>query len=308
MYEDSIIMDAAKRDELADRFEVLEKVKALLLVDALDMATVKQVANFYEVSEDAIKKVSSRHMDELKQDGLTTAKVNDFRKGHLVPTNRKIRGAVEFYINGSETQTVSNAKGLRMFPRRAILRIGMLLRDSKVAAEVRTQLLNIEEKANAETKVADINDEQELLLGIAKAYASGNATDMLIATQALDQFRQRHIKALEETNDGLRLNNKMLAREALEWDDRAKINAGIRHLCQSMNLGYANVWNELYKELKYKHHIDLKQRGNSPYLNHINGNEWEKVFQSFAAMCEARGTTAAEMINQIEMDKVQVAR
>ena len=53
-------------------------------------------------------------------------------------------------------------RGLKVFPQRAIPRIGMLLRDSDVAKEVRTQLLNIEEKASGETKTHDIDEEQRV--------------------------------------------------------------------------------------------------------------------------------------------------
>lgn len=38
-------------------------------------------------------------------------------------------------------------RGIRCFSKRAVLRFGMLLRDSEVAKEVRTQLLNIKEEA-----------------------------------------------------------------------------------------------------------------------------------------------------------------
>lgn len=50
-----------------------------------------------------------------------------------------------------------------LFPKRAILRVGMLLRDSEVAKEVRTQLLNIEEHTATEVKTYEIDYEQEVL-------------------------------------------------------------------------------------------------------------------------------------------------
>lgn len=41
---------------------------------------------------------------------------------------------------------------VKLLPRRAVLRIGMLLRDSEVAAKVRTYLLNVEENTKQEDK------------------------------------------------------------------------------------------------------------------------------------------------------------
>ncbi|WP_051588562.1 hypothetical protein [Bacillus sp. UNC437CL72CviS29] len=49
-----------------------------------------------------------------------------------------------------------------LFPKRAILRVGMLLRDSEVAKEVRNQLLNIEENTSTEIKTYEIDNEMEI--------------------------------------------------------------------------------------------------------------------------------------------------
>lgn len=59
-----------------------------------------------------------------------------------------------------------------LFPKRAILRVGMLLRDSEVAKEVRTQLLNIEEHTAAEVKTYEIDYEQEVLGRGLKVYGT----------------------------------------------------------------------------------------------------------------------------------------
>ncbi|MGE1009234.1 hypothetical protein [Bacillus cereus] len=61
--------------------------------------------------------------------------------------------------------------GSNIFPKRAILRVGMLLRDSEVAKEVRTQLLNIEEHTAAEVKTYEIDYEQDLHLKLGQAIA-----------------------------------------------------------------------------------------------------------------------------------------
>lgn len=60
-----------------------------------------------------------------------------------------------FLLNGNKI----GYKGNGIFPKRAILRVGMLLRDSEVAKEVRTQLLNIEENTAAEVKTYEIDYE-----------------------------------------------------------------------------------------------------------------------------------------------------
>ncbi|WP_304459361.1 hypothetical protein [Alicyclobacillus sendaiensis] len=120
------------RDRLADRTDVLEKVKALTLLPDDLHATVAMVASYYEVPKKAIDSLILDHRDELEQDGLRTisgAELISFKEMGVVP---------------------KNTAALTIVPRRAILRIGMLLRDSQVAKTLRTYLLNVEEEARVE--------------------------------------------------------------------------------------------------------------------------------------------------------------
>ncbi|PDY07989.1 hypothetical protein COM83_33620, partial [Bacillus cereus] len=64
-----------------------------------------------------------------------------------------------------------------LFPKRAILRVGMLLRDSEVAKEVRNQLLNIEEHTATEVKTYEIDYEQQLHLKLGQAVAVSSVHD-----------------------------------------------------------------------------------------------------------------------------------
>ena len=64
----------------------------------------------------------------------------------------------QFFSFGNGENLVVPNRGLKIFPRRAILRIDMLLRDSSVAREVRTQLLNIEEKTSDDVKTEDTSE------------------------------------------------------------------------------------------------------------------------------------------------------
>ncbi len=81
--------------------------------------TTEQVTDYYEVDYDIVKKVSQRNADELESDGTRIEKMENFIKGY----------------NNGNTFSVTN-RGLKVYPRRAILRVGMLLRDSVFAREV----------------------------------------------------------------------------------------------------------------------------------------------------------------------------
>lgn len=289
MNETQFIDDRTLRDNAVGHYEVLEKVKKLLLIPELEVMTTEQVADYYEVDYDAVKKVYQRNTDELESDGMHIEKMETFLKGQNVSFQKERNKAILTYDNGI-TFSVTN-RGLKVFPRRAILRVGMLLRDSVIAKEVRTQLLNIEEKSSNEVKVQDINEEQSLMLAVGMAVASGDANAVAVATTNLIAFKNRHIEKLK--ND-----NKALAEGILEWKDRNKLNAGIRKLAAVTGIHFSKMWNELYKNLQYKYGICVKQRGDTPYIQWIDESEWNDVMKTFCAMCEAYEQSPTEMFQQ----------
>ena len=289
MNETQFIDDRTLRDNAVSNYEVLEKVKKLLLIPELEVMTTEQVADYYEVDYDAVKKVYQRNTDELESDGMHIEKMETFLKGQNVSFQKERNKAILTYDNGI-TFSVTN-RGLKVFPRRAILRVGMLLRDSEVAKEVRTQLLNIEEKTSTEIKTEDIEEEQELMLSVGMAVASGDANAVAIASANLVAFKNRHIEKLQ--ND-----NKALAGEILSWSDRKKLNAGVRQLAAVTGIPFGNMWNELYKNLQYRYGICLKQRGGKPFVQWVDESEWENVIKTFCAMCEAYDQSPTEMFQQ----------
>lgn len=289
MKETQFIDDRALRDASVGHYEVLEKVKNLLLIPNTEWATLKQVASYYEVGEKAIETIYARHRNELETDGVSLKSYKEFLNIQNEGLETVV-GKTIFHLENNETLVVPN-RGLKVFPRRAILRVGMLLRDSIVAKEVRTQLLNIEEKTSDEIKFHDIEEEQRLMLNIGMAFASGNIEAVMKATTEYNAFQNRHIQQLQ--ND-----NKALASEILEWKDRSKLNAGVRKLASVTGISFGIMWNELYKNLQYKYGICLKQRGGTPYIQWIKEKEWNKVIKTFCAMCEAYNKSPTEMFQQ----------
>ena len=286
MNENELLTNGNLREELVEHYEVLEKVKELLLIPGTEFATTQQVADFYEVDNEAVQKVMQRNSDELLLDGMITltGKETKEKLGSDNMSTQNFRGYFE--LNGVKMNNRANT----LFPRRAILRVGMLLRDSKVAKEVRTQLLNIEEKTTKEVKVQDINEEQKLALELGMAMASGDVNAIAIATGNMMAFKNRHI-------DKLKTDNKALSEGILEWSNRSKLNAGVRKLSQTIGKQYGAVWNELYHNLKYKYHIDLKARGDKQFIKYIKEEEWIYVIKTFAALCEDYGYSSSDMID-----------
>ncbi len=116
-----------------ENLSVLEKVGELILLQGGEFGTIKQVADFYKVPIETIKTVVRRHNREIRKDGYKVIQAKGFEKFH------------------NETLEIPN-RGLAIFPRRAILRIGCLLRDSPIAQQVRSYLLNIEENLTPQSE------------------------------------------------------------------------------------------------------------------------------------------------------------
>lgn len=66
------------RNQYIGRVEVLEKVKELFLIPELEVMTVKQVAEFYEVDPHTITVCYQRNKVEVDEDGVMHYSVSDF--------------------------------------------------------------------------------------------------------------------------------------------------------------------------------------------------------------------------------------
>ena len=289
--QENIISDREMRDKCVGHYEVLEKVKELLLLPGTEMMSIEQVANYYEVSDRWIKELYGCNREEIDSDGTELLPRGYYNRSEVKPTSvENKQTSVTYTFENGQIVTINN-RGLKAFSRRAVLRIGMLLQQSEIAREVRNQLLNIEEKTSTEIKTEDIEEEQELMLSVGMAVASGDANAVAIASANLVAFKNRHIEKLQ--ND-----NKALAGEILSWSDRKKLNAGVRQLAAVTGIPFGNMWNELYKNLQYKYGICLKQRGGKPFIQWVDESEWENVIKTFCAMCEAYDQSPTEMFQQ----------
>ena len=67
--DDNIINDREIRDRCVGHYEVLEKVKKLLLLPGTELMSINQVADYYEVSVDHIKSLYGANRDEINSDG-----------------------------------------------------------------------------------------------------------------------------------------------------------------------------------------------------------------------------------------------
>lgn len=146
-----LVESQVARDEFVDRVDVLRKVKQMsLLPDDLHI-TVQMAANFYEVSTDAIRKIISLHREELEADEIIVLKGQAYSEYFA---RDEISLAKFPGFNHPKARTAT------LLPRRAVLRIGMLLRDSVVAKQVRQYLLDKEQESKSTRMTTIASDEK----------------------------------------------------------------------------------------------------------------------------------------------------
>ncbi|ANC10492.1 MULTISPECIES: hypothetical protein [Bacillus cereus group] len=305
--EEAFIIDANVRESHMNRVDVLEKVKGLLLLPNLEMATTQQVADFYEVPKQAILSLVHDNRKEVEGDGYKTLKgkelVNSLeeyttilkRKGHCL-------------LESGDTIAYGNNG---VFPRRAILRVGMLLRDSAIAKEVRTQLLNIEEKTTQEVKVADINEEQTLQMAVGQAFMSGDINALAQAATGLMAFKNRHIAEIETKLEEQKTVIKVLAKEEVSFKTPEKVLQNLTARYGKANGGnYQMAWKDLQNHLWYKvtPGINLKSRKTRAirsgkkgvtYPKVIKRHEFPTVISAMIALCENKGIDVEDILQEV---------
>lgn len=290
---ESMVDNHDLRNELIARTEVLDKVKKLLLIPEMNCMTIRQVADYYEVDIDTLKKCCKRNKDEIILDGVVTKTPRVFKdllKGQDVLLVQNQTNLV-IQIDDNTRLEIPN-RGIKCFSKRAVLRIGMLLRDSKIAQEVRTQLLNIVEhtaEEKPELLTQDIDDEEKLQAAIGKAFATGDIMEFATAAQAYTAFQRRHIDRIETSN-------KLLTAEVLHISDRKMFNRVMRKFASTLHISFGVAFSMLYKQLSYRYGIDLKKRGDrkTPYIQYIKDDEWDKVQKVIVAILEKYNVNVKE--------------
>ena len=265
------------RESFIGRTEVLDRVGGLLILPNTEHATTEQVAQYYNVDVSVIKMQLSSNREEIMADGvknLSGIETKEFLVSkNILPTN--FRGYFE-----AEGQRFANRNNI-LFPKRAILRIGMLLRDSEVAKEIRTRLLDIvqdTEKISPEivhNVVNEISEERQLILDKAEAEYQGDYDTVSIVNAKLFALKNKRIKELEDTNKSITTNALTII------ESRDVINRVVRNIAMKEYNGiFGKAFGELYSKINYKLGINIKARDkkkNDSYLSTLTEEETFKV-------------------------------
>ncbi|WP_406428479.1 restriction endonuclease [Streptomyces sp. NBC_01589] len=143
---DAVLLESRSlRASIGEQTEALDRVKVLsLLPDGMHVTTA-MVAAYFEVGIEAIKSLVKDHREELRSNG------------YRLLTGPELRSFKDL------SQVKSRTPSLAIFSRRAVLNVAMLLRDSEVARQVRTYLLDREYAARTQPVDNFVHGEPESL-------------------------------------------------------------------------------------------------------------------------------------------------
>lgn len=280
------------RNKVINRTEVLDKVGDLLLLPNTEYATIEQVANYYNVGIEAIQSIVKRQRDELNSDGFKTLTGSE-TKSFLVKSNMNVTN-FRGYFEADGQRFAYRSNGL--FPKRAILRVGMLLRDSEIAKEVRTRLLDIVHDVEQENPeiitnvISEISEEKQLMLDRVEAEMNGDYSKVCEINAKLFALKNKRIEEQAETIKELETENKNITSNSLTIiESRAVINRIVRKIAMQEYSGmFGKAWGDLYGKLNYKLGINIKarkKRQNESYINTLTESETyetEKIVRSWA--------------------------
>lgn len=149
------------RQEILDNnksLDIMDKYKTITTINNMEYETLDRVAEYFEVDYTCIRVLIQRNKEELINNGLLILNGSKTReilvehnlcstnyRGYFITDNRK-------FANKSNT----------LVNKRCFLNMAMLLRDSKVAQEIRSKMLDIILNENSDNETLIINNTELL--------------------------------------------------------------------------------------------------------------------------------------------------
>jgi phage antirepressor YoqD-like protein len=203
------------RNDLAARVDVLDKVGVLSTLPDDVHVTTDMVAEFYGVGRETVANTIKRNRDEFDEDGYRVV----------------TRGAFEERF---EMNLPSSASMIALFPRRAVVRVGMLLRDSDVAKRIRTYLLDTEQSSRDATVTFLIPKTLPDALRLAADQAErADRAELQAKTLSARIEKDAPLVAKAEAHsvsDSAAVHRQMFAREVQAWGNKQGINILHEHV------------------------------------------------------------------------------
>lgn len=294
---ESFIESRNLRDECIERLDVLNKVKALFLIPEVNLMSTGMVAKFFDVPAETIRWEYMQNKEEVDSDGVKSMSSKELKvvldNQTLLPNGHS--GVIVSATDGTK-YNLPHTKTTYYTPR-SVMRLAMLLRDSKVAREVRTQLLNVVEHVVPAERVTDIDKENELIIAAVRA---DSTESRIAAISDLLHFKNRHIEQMQATIDTL-LNEARYMDFGKTMNSLIKAYAGrYKGPLYGANDEYHAAWNNLYYRLRSTHGIDVHRRaGRGSLLSKIKDSEQKIAVSMAAELAQSVGVDIISLLGEM---------
>ena len=160
-----VLNDILEKEELRQEIlnnnrslNIMDKYKTITTINNMEYETLDKVAEYFEVDYECIKKLVQNNKLELIKNGLLILKGKETRK-LLVRENNSPTNYRGYFI--ADNRKFANKSNI-LVNKRCFLNMAMLLRDSKVAQDIRSKILDIVLNENPKTEISTV-DNTELL-------------------------------------------------------------------------------------------------------------------------------------------------
>lgn len=136
--QENIISDRSMRDKCVGHYEVLDKVKKLSTLPIINMVTIEQIADYYNVTISHIKNRYKAYKKEIDSIGSKIIPKNFYENYNGCKINKTQSGVTYDFGEGKIVEI--NNRGLRVFSLDVVVYFSLLLRDSNIANEVKKEL------------------------------------------------------------------------------------------------------------------------------------------------------------------------
>jgi len=229
------------RDRYVNRTEVLDKVKELAVLPIGDYVESKRVCEYFDISQATLASVIKKGKEEFKSDGVITLTGSEL-------------GKYKSDLYSKHNIFLKARASITMYPKRAVLRLAMMLDRSPVAKEVQNYLLEIE-------KLSSISQKEEAV--------------------------NTHTNWTEE------LDNSILESVKSKLNDGKKLTHALKELSEELNIPHPRLYSRWYtgnaklSPLKLKlndHKRQAKVVSNSNSLDKVIEENNNKLIQKFEAL------------------------
>lgn len=201
-----VLNDILEKEELRQEIlnnnrslNIMDKYKTITTINNMEYETLDKVAEYFEVDYECMRVLIQRHKDELIKNGLLILNGSKTReilvenkmlftnyRGYFIADNRKFANKSNILVN-----------------KRCFLNMAMLLRDSKVAQDIRSKILDIVLNENPKTEISTI-DNTEILNKI------DDLTNIIIRLSKENKELKNMVKDLSNKIDDLNKKSKFI--------------------------------------------------------------------------------------------------